>query len=158
MICIVNNTGLISSTIGRVSLDTRISEQTVQPLDYPHIITQFPEGDETEVHHSAEMQTSRHDNLNGIGGVATEPPPITVTPPTPANTKSHFLVSEKRSFSIDQESSTGKKVQQMLKSRVHKSQVRITTISRKIGHGMVRNGGASIRRTISAPGEFSLMC
>lgn len=147
---------LISTSIGRPSLDTRISEDTPQPLDYPHINTQFSDGDHTAVRQSLEKQTSHQDTLNGISEVTIEPPPITVTPPTPANTKSHFLANEKRSPSIDQESSTGRKVQQMLKSRVHKSHARITTISRKIGHGMVRNGGASIRRTISAPGEFSL--
>ena len=43
----------------------------------------------------------------------------------------------------------GKKVQQMLK-RVHKGQARISTISRKIGHGVVRG---SLRRSNSAPGR-----
>ena len=43
----------------------------------------------------------------------------------------------------------GKKVQQMLK-RVHKGQARISTISRKIGHGVVRG---SLRRSNSAPGQ-----
>jgi hypothetical protein len=54
----------------------------------------------------------------------------------------------------------GKKVQQMLKRVHHKGQARISTISRKIGHGVVRG---SLRRSSSAPGlrlllSYSLLC
>jgi hypothetical protein len=81
-----------------------------------------------------------------------QPPPITVTPATPAEPehKSPLSPRLKRS-STDRDSSTGKKVQQMLKNRVHKGQAKISTISRKIGH--VRNG--NLKRTNSAPGKVS---
>ncbi|KAH7914927.1 hypothetical protein BJ138DRAFT_1133034 [Hygrophoropsis aurantiaca] len=78
-------------------------------------------------------------------------PPITVTPATPADPSRRFPLSEdaseKRSSSVDR----GKKVQQMLKNRVHKGQEKISTISKKIGHGVVRNGSLGLRRSSSAP-------
>jgi len=43
-----------------------------------------------------------------------------------------------------------KKVQQMLKEQVHKSRAGITAVSRKIGHGVTKNG--SLRRSTSTPG------
>ena len=50
--------------------------------------------------------------------------------------------------------SAGKKVQKMLKNRVHKEQQRISTIGRKIGHGVGRQrGGLTLRRTTSAPSK-----
>lgn len=84
-----------------------------------------------------------------------QPPPITVTPATPADTERKFPFSppSRRSFSIDRDASAGKKVQQMLKNRVHKGQEKISTISKKIGHGVVRNG--NLRRSHSAPGKVS---
>lgn len=83
------------------------------------------------------------------------PPPITVTPATPAEPEHKFPLSPllKRS-STDRDGSTGKKVQQMLKIRVQKGQVKISTISRKIGRGVVRNG--NLKRATSAPGELCL--
>jgi hypothetical protein len=54
----------------------------------------------------------------------------------------------------EKDKSAGKKVQKMLKNRVHKEQRRITTIGRKIGHGVGRHsGGLNLRRTSSTPGE-----
>lgn len=94
------------------------------------------------------------------------PPPITISPATPdgnlsaePNMANDEYLSEKkgrgsgrkRSSSIDRDASKSKKVQQMLKNRVHKEQARITTISRKIGHGVVRGG--SLRRSNSTPGQ-----
>ncbi|KAG9312488.1 hypothetical protein JVU11DRAFT_6875 [Chiua virens] len=80
-----------------------------------------------------------------------QPPPITITPATPADAERRFPIPplSKRSFSSDRDTSAGKKVQQMLKNRVHKGQEKISTISRKIGHGVVRNG--SSRRRNSTP-------
>lgn len=43
----------------------------------------------------------------------------------------------------------GKRVQKMLKTQVHNTQVRINTISKKIGHGMTK--GANLQRSSSAP-------
>jgi hypothetical protein len=42
-------------------------------------------------------------------------------------------------------------MQQIVKKSVTKSQARITTISRKIGHGVARSGSVHLRRTNSAP-------
>jgi len=79
-------------------------------------------------------------------------PPITVTPASPAEPDRHFPLNmdEKESLKDRRFSSdgAGKKVQQMLKARVHKGQEKINTISRKIG---VRNGGLHLKRTNSAP-------
>ncbi|TDL20474.1 hypothetical protein BD410DRAFT_790991 [Rickenella mellea] len=51
-----------------------------------------------------------------------------------------------------EKSTTGKKVQRMLKDRVHKSQARFNTISKKIGHGVVRGGSSVVlHRSNSAP-------
>lgn len=89
---------------------------------------------------------------------------ITITPATPAvtpdegrdsNLQLHSDVnSEKRSSSLerDRDISRGKKVREVLKSGVHKGQARITTISKKIGHGVGRHSSLSLKRTISAPG------
>ena len=81
----------------------------------------------------------------------TQLPPITVTPPTPADPERRFPLLKRSS--TDHDSSTGKKVHQMFKNRVHKGQEKISTISRKIGHGVVRNG--NLKRTNSAPGKGS---
>ncbi|KAF9467554.1 hypothetical protein BDZ94DRAFT_1155674 [Collybia nuda] len=90
------------------------------------------------------------------------PIPITISPATPDDEvpprrssseknekKTPGGLRVKRSSSIDRDTSKSKKVQQMLKNRVHKGQARITTISRKIGSGVVRNG--SLKRSNSAP-------
>ncbi|EIN04476.1 hypothetical protein PUNSTDRAFT_146447 [Punctularia strigosozonata HHB-11173 SS5] len=99
---------------------------------------------------------------------AAQPVPIPITV-SPASPDSHtdvfpFNLREQSSLSSVTESvsdktvdggggvgSRGKKVQRMLKQRVNKGQERITTISRKIGSGVVRNGSVRLRRTLSAP-------
>ncbi|KAH9027295.1 hypothetical protein EDB84DRAFT_1272726 [Lactarius hengduanensis] len=53
----------------------------------------------------------------------------------------------------EKDKSAGKKVQKMLKNRVHKEQRRISTIGRKIGHGVGKQG-LSLRRTTSTPTEL----
>lgn len=61
----------------------------------------------------------------------------------------------KRSMSSERgtgDTSKSKKVQQMLKNRVHKSRAGITAVSRKIGHGVAKNGG--LRRSTSTPGMY----
>jgi hypothetical protein len=59
----------------------------------------------------------------------------------------------------DKDKSAGKKVQKMLKNRVHKEQRRISTIGRKIGHGVGRQrGGLTLRRTSSTPSEHFHPC
>jgi hypothetical protein len=104
-----------------------------------------------------EVKTDSPGSMESSPGQSTDRarlPPITVTPPTPADFERRFPLSPLlRRSSTDRDSSTGKKVQQMLKNHVHKGQEKISTISRKIGHGVVRNG--SLKRTNSAPGKVS---
>jgi hypothetical protein len=143
----------------RSSIDTaRASEEIRQFSEYTHTSTQALEGGNPAAAHPFEKRDSdeHHHKLNDVDETR-ELPPIVVTPATPAQADIPDMNSnsEKRSTSIDQDSSKGKKVQQMLKNRVHKSQARISTISRKIGHGMVKNSSVSLRRTTSAPGWSS---
>jgi hypothetical protein len=143
----------------RSSIDTaRASEEIRQFSEYIHTNVQALEGGNQVAHSSEKRGSSGHRILNGVDEETQEPPPIFVTPASPATPDTPDINSgEKRSTSIDQDSSKGKKVQQMLKNRVHKSQARISTISRKIGHGMVKNSSVvSLRRTTSAPGQLSL--
>ncbi|EGO23192.1 hypothetical protein SERLADRAFT_439938 [Serpula lacrymans var. lacrymans S7.9] len=113
---------------------------------------------------------SRPDGQSSLGltlsntpqALSEKAPPIMITPATPAEPNSQFHLAtdplnEKRSLSIDRDTSAGKKVQQMFKNRVHKGQARITTISKKIGNGMVRNPSARLRPTGSAPDFHSVL-
>jgi len=143
----------------RSSIDTaRASEEIRQFSEYIHTNVQALEGGNQAAHSSEKHDSNGHHILNGVDEETKEPPPILVTPASPATPDMPDINSgEKRSTSIDQDGSKGKKVQQMLKNRVHKSQARISTISRKIGHGMVKNSSVvSLRRTTSAPGQSSL--
>ena len=67
--------------------------------------------------------------------------------------KKEFLAGlRKRSASIDQDTLDvfkPKKMGQMLKNRVHKGRAGITAVSRRIGNGVTKNGGA--RRSSSTP-------
>ncbi|KAK0200307.1 hypothetical protein DFS33DRAFT_1360453 [Desarmillaria ectypa] len=94
---------------------------------------------------------------------STEPPvqpiPIIISPATsdgqshdPEYVQSMTLHDEKgakRNDDHERDASKSKKVQKMLKNRVHKSGARISNISKKIGSGVVRNG--SLLRSNSAP-------
>jgi hypothetical protein len=90
-----------------------------------------------------------------------QPIPITISPAPPEpeprtssekpEKKNYGGLRVKRSSSIDRDTSTSKKVQQMLKNRVHKGRAGITTISRKIGSGVVKNG--SLKKSSSTPGR-----
>ncbi|KAI0072606.1 hypothetical protein K474DRAFT_1711463 [Panus rudis PR-1116 ss-1] len=97
------------------------------------------------------------------------PIPITVTPASPGVLTPDFSQDpsfqdrlngnslEKRSNSLDEKDrdvSRGKKVKDALKTGVHKGQARISTISKKIGHGVGRRNSLSLKRSTSAPGEF----
>ena len=126
---------------GQSSIDaSRNSEEIRQHSEYPHI----------NIH-------GIHIDSAGKGGLE-EPhnhqekidlPPITVTPASPTDANLSFVCEEKRPDSIDRES-TGKKVHQLVKDRVQKSQAKISTVSKKIGRGMVKS--PSLRRARSAPG------
>lgn len=133
-------------------MDTaRGSEEIRRFSEYIHTRVQALEGAQSAATQSLEKQDlTDQTTINGAHHENQDPPPITITPAVP---DPNHPTSEKRSTSIDQESSKGKKVQQMLKTQVHKSRAGISTISKKIGHGMVRNSNSSLRRTTSAPGS-----
>ena len=77
---------------------------------------------------------------------------------TPTQNGNPRLSIEDTEKEKDKDKSAGKKVQKMLKNRVHKEQRRITTIGRKIGHGVGRHSGSlNLRRTSSTPGEDLLL-
>lgn len=108
--------------------------------------------------------------LNNEPLTAPLPIPITISPATPdETTRNTFSAAHKlaektseekpsspvngrgRSLSIDRgDTSKSKKMQQALKNRVNKGQARISTISKRIGSGVVRNG--TLRRSNSTPG------
>lgn len=90
-----------------------------------------------------------------------QPIPITISPAPPeTESRTSFEKPEKRTYgglrvkrssSIDRDTSTSKKVHQMLKNRVDKGRAGITTISRKIGSGVVKNG--NLKKSNSTPGQ-----
>jgi hypothetical protein len=71
-------------------------------------------------------------------------------PPFHATSEKLESIDETTSPTTEKDTSKGKKMQQMLKNRVHKGHARISTISKKIGHGVARTG--TLRRSNSAPG------
>ncbi|KAA1470851.1 hypothetical protein DENSPDRAFT_836753 [Dentipellis sp. KUC8613] len=94
----------------------------------------------------------------------TAPIPITFTPATPmhpgdSDGSFHENEAEKTTprNSSDDKEKPAKKVQKMLKSRVHKGQQRITTIGKKIGHGVGRGNSLSLRRSSSTPQFYNLV-
>ena len=107
--------------------------------------------------------TSFQNDANGI--YAPKPVPIAATPTTAAHDENGTAMSngtpkisiEDSEKEKEKDKSAGKKVQKMLKNRVHKEQRRISTIGRKIGHGVGRQrGGLNLRRTSSTPGKGPL--
>ncbi|KAG6840608.1 hypothetical protein C0991_005556 [Blastosporella zonata] len=102
-------------------------------------------------------QTPSFTNLNEKRE-SLHPIPITVSLAAPESEdgdgKQHNHL-RKRSSSIDRDTSKSKKVQQMLKHRVHQGRERVSTISRKIGNGVVRTG--SLKRSNSTPADSWLM-
>ncbi|KAI0795798.1 hypothetical protein C8Q75DRAFT_802874 [Abortiporus biennis] len=127
------------------------------------------------------IETSETQNQNGNGNldVLPTPIPITVTPASPGILTPTFQSPEssalgvelngsvnssheKRSTSLDEKdrevSAKGKKkVKEALKTSVHKGQARISTISKKIGHGVGRRGSLSLKRTSSTPDFHSVL-
>ncbi|KAG6827014.1 hypothetical protein H0H92_013580 [Tricholoma furcatifolium] len=89
-----------------------------------------------------------------------DPIPINISPATPeADTPilpgKRLSLSTKRSSSIDRDASKSKKMQQMLKNRVHQGRARVSTISKKIGNGVVRTG--SLKRPNSTPDFHAIL-
>jgi hypothetical protein len=71
--------------------------------------------------------------------------------PSPSKNDDHTGFLRKRSSSTGEYTSKGRRVQRMLKNRVHKSQATITTNIKRLG--AVRSGGMNLRRSLSAPGN-----
>lgn len=111
--------------------------------------------------------SSLQNDANGVYNA--KPLAITITgpPSTPTHDERNGTIQNgKARTSIEdtekekeKDKSAGKKVQKMLKNRVHKEQQRISTIGRKIGHGVGKQrGGLTLRRTTSTPGkELSIL-
>ena len=145
----------------RSSMDTDTGTGTRTGTHAPSVLHQPLQEPLSEKGPGADQHGSLGLSIGQQDARSSELPPITVTPATPAEPNRHFPLSAyEKEFSKDGRSSSdgaGKKVQQMLKARVHKGQEKISTISRKIGHGVVRNGGLNLRRTNSAPGSYPLV-
>lgn len=123
--------------------------------------------------HSLEVKSDMYDprsissHQNDANGVYTAKPlPNTGSPTTSTHDERGSTIQNgKARTSIEdtekereKDKSAGKKVQKMLKNRVHKEQQRISTIGRKIGHGVGRQrGGLTLRRTTSTPSKETLI-
>lgn len=146
-----STSGSMTETQPRSSLDTGTGARTTRTSSVLHQPSQDPlneKGCSANQHGSLGLSLGQQDLPSS------KLPPITVTPATPAEPHRHFPLSidEKESLKGRRSSSadgTGRKVQQMLKARVHRGQEKISTISRKLGHGVVRHG--NLKRTSSAP-------
>ncbi|KAF7986875.1 hypothetical protein HWV62_12618 [Athelia sp. TMB] len=131
-----------SMDTARVSVETRLTSE--------YAVTQPSEGGNTLSPVAEKQEYVGNGSVNGTGPV----PQVTVTPATPAVGNDAPFGLGKRSGSIDQDSTKGKKVQAML----HKSSARISTIGKKIGNGMVRRDSiSSLKRSTSAPDFHSLL-
>lgn len=104
------------------------------------------------------LNTSREQSPNGVGLEI----PINLIPPSPLDDHGKHNGVERKDIQDlnslqekdDHDTSKGKKVQRILKERVHKGQAHIHTISRKIGRGSGRHG-PRLKRSNSAPGGLS---
>lgn len=148
---IAERKGSVSETPIRSSVDTSSRTTTTQLGSM--VIVSTPQELENEKQPSGEPS----EPLGLITAPEGTPPPITVTPATPADADHRFSIGSepqeqlRRSASMGADPSTGKKVQQMLKDRVHKGQEKISTISRKIGYGVGRSSSLHLKRSSSAP-------
>ncbi|KAJ3899328.1 hypothetical protein F5879DRAFT_1061659 [Lentinula edodes] len=135
-------------------------------------------GHEVKAIHDAAVEQSQDQSLHrpslsNTSSTELQPPiPIMISPATPDGTGSPAngqnpldVKKEKRkevesdnvsdkhlrisAHTHDRDASKSKKMQQKLKSQVHKGSARISTISKKIGQGVVKNG--SLRRSNSTP-------
>jgi hypothetical protein len=114
----------------------------------------------SDTYHPRSISSLQHD-ANGV--FTTQPVPIAGAPSTSTHDEKGaapqngimMLSIEDTEKEKEKDRSAGKKVQKMLKNRVHKEQRRISTIGRKIGHGVGRQrGGLTLRRTTSTPTDL----
>ncbi|KAJ4490631.1 hypothetical protein J3R30DRAFT_3277139 [Lentinula aciculospora] len=115
-------------------------------------------GHEVKAIHDAAAELSQEQSqprpsLSNTNSTELQPPiPITISPATPDEIEPDSASDQRLRVSAhthDRDASKSKKMQQKLKSQVHKGSARISTISKKIGHGVVKNG--SLRRSSSTP-------
>ncbi|EPQ53258.1 hypothetical protein GLOTRDRAFT_140119 [Gloeophyllum trabeum ATCC 11539] len=137
----------------RESIDsnrTSVELNRLSTLDLPQ---QEPLSQVSEKRHSLDVsQQTKSSETERPSPISINVEPATPVVPSNGFPSGEDGLSEKRSTSLEKDRDGGKKVQQMLKSRVHKGQARISTISKKIGHGVTRNGVVNhLRRTNSAP-------
>ncbi|THH16080.1 hypothetical protein EW146_g4495 [Bondarzewia mesenterica] len=140
--------GVVKDQSSRTSMDTNhppdMKAESMTSQNYP----------------SQPIEQSRHSISESLEYPPT-PVPIMLTPPTPGHVddSGNSLQSEvpvRLSFDSGgkEKDTAGKKVQKMLKSRVHKGQQRITTFGKRIGHGVGRSNSLSLRRSTSTPGNI----
>ncbi|TCD70384.1 hypothetical protein EIP91_003737 [Steccherinum ochraceum] len=148
----------------RVSSDTRPLSDIASVQEPPPIINEPP----TSVEALSDAEHHPHEDLP-------TPIPITITPASPGILPPQFNGAstdgqlgqppplERRSNSLDEKSgdiSRGKKVKQVLKTRVHKGQATFSTISKKIGHGVGgvgRRSSLNLKRNVSTPDFHSVL-
>jgi len=148
---------------------SRLPRDTTLALIWP--LTERTSIDTTR--HSLEVKSDTYDprNISSLqndanGVYIAKSVPIAGSPTTSAHDEKGVTIQNgKARTSIEdtekekeKDKSAGKKVQKMLKNRVHKEQQRISTIGRKIGHGVGKQrGGLTLRRTTSTPGKEPLV-
>ncbi|KAF8966758.1 hypothetical protein BDZ97DRAFT_1938402 [Flammula alnicola] len=153
-----------NATDATAHLDVSQQEPTAEPLVVPIGITISPATPEIEAQHDRFMaqQEKQKDDTGRVGERAKEngwgnEKDSSVRGKeklTRIMSSKRQQPKSKRSLSSERSSGGGdtsksKKVQQMLKDRVDKGRAGISAVSRKIGHGVVRNG--SLRRFTSTP-------
>ena len=136
---------------GRHSLELRSrSEIGLHPLSEKTTPHHSPQGHSPEPKHSHESTPNRR--IQPLPRIINKARRSSLL--RSMSDKGHEKPNLKRSSSMGRDTTKSKRVQRMLKHQVHLSQARISTISRKIGNGVVRNGSVSMRRARSAPGQF----
>lgn len=143
----------INATTARTSID--VARSAEMKLKSPSELVLPPQNghekpDEDTIHEEEEG-AKRPIPLTQLQVKEEVAPPITISPATPIESTSKQRLSlDGKPGDRDRDASKSKKMQQMLKNRVSKGGARLSTISRRIGHGVVRNG-ATLRRATSTP-------
>uniref|UniRef100_D8Q7D9 Uncharacterized protein n=1 Tax=Schizophyllum commune (strain H4-8 / FGSC 9210) TaxID=578458 RepID=D8Q7D9_SCHCM len=128
-------------------------------------------------HHTEKVASQQANGTSGGEDQLTPRPPaiaVTVSPATPIEPSQSFFAEQEKlatddphpdrlsdsgrrsiSGSSQHDRSRHKRMQQKLKDRVHQGHARISSISKKIGSGVARNG--SLKRSRSAPDFDSML-
>ncbi|RDB21856.1 hypothetical protein Hypma_010861 [Hypsizygus marmoreus] len=128
--------------VGAMNTDEKAVEEALQAIAIPITVSPAtPEGEGAPVSAPAERTSHEKKRQNGKRSSSLE----------------RDSKSIDRDRDRDRDTSKSKKVQQMLKRRVHKGQVRISSLSRRIGSGVVRNGSLNLKRAISTPDFHAIL-